>query len=82
LALPTLLYGCETRAIREHGKSRITSAEMKFMTTAKYTWQDYESNEDILAELKIKFSCERKCKRTVIYGYNTFGEWTKTDCHT
>ena len=55
---------------------------MKFMTTAKYTWQDYESNEDILAELKIKFSCERKCKRTVIYGYNTFGEWTKTDCHT
>jgi hypothetical protein len=53
LALPILLYGCETRAIREHGKSRITSAEMKFMTTAIYTWQDYESDEDILAELKI-----------------------------
>jgi len=27
---------------------------MKFMRiTAKYTWQDYETNEDILSELKI-----------------------------
>ena len=27
---------------------------MKFMSrTAKYTWQDYETNEDILSELKI-----------------------------
>jgi hypothetical protein len=26
---------------------------MKFMTTAKYTWQDNESNEDISAQLKI-----------------------------
>jgi hypothetical protein len=28
---------------------------MKFMRrTAKYTWQDYKTNEDILSELKIK----------------------------
>jgi hypothetical protein len=30
LALPTLLYGCETWVIREEDKSRITSAEMRF----------------------------------------------------
>jgi hypothetical protein len=30
------------------------SLEMKFMgRTAKYTWQDYKINEDILSELKI-----------------------------
>jgi hypothetical protein len=26
---------------------------MKFMRMAKYTWQDYKTNEDILSELKI-----------------------------
>jgi len=41
LALPTLLYNSETWAIREQDKSRIMSAEMKFVRrTAKYTWQD------------------------------------------
>jgi hypothetical protein len=40
--------------IREQDKSRITSAEMEFMRrTAKYTWQDYKTNDDILSELKI-----------------------------
>ena len=29
------------------------SAEMKFMTTVKYTRQDYKTNEDILSELNI-----------------------------
>ena len=30
------------------------SAEMKFMRrTAKYTWKDYKTNENILSELKI-----------------------------
>jgi len=30
------------------------SVEIKFMRrTAKYTWQDYKTNEDILSELKI-----------------------------
>ena len=41
LALPSLLYGCETWSIREPDKYRMPSAEMKFMgRTAKYTWQD------------------------------------------
>jgi len=54
LALPTLLYKCETWAIKEQDKSRLTSAEMKFMRrTAKYTWKDYKTNEDILSELEI-----------------------------
>jgi hypothetical protein len=31
-----------------------TTAEMKFVKrTAKYTWQDYRTNEDMLSELKI-----------------------------
>ena len=30
------------------------STEMKFMRSmAKYTWQDFKTNEDILSELKI-----------------------------
>jgi hypothetical protein len=44
LALPTLLHGCGTWAIREHDKSRITSAEVNFMRkTSKYTWKDYKT---------------------------------------
>jgi hypothetical protein len=44
LALPTLLYGCETWAIREEDIARIMSAERKFMRRmAKYTWQDYNT---------------------------------------
>jgi hypothetical protein len=34
--------------------NRITSVDMKIMRiTAKYTWQDYKTNKDILSELKI-----------------------------
>jgi len=47
-------YGCETWAIREQDKSRIMSAEMKFVRrTAQSTWQDYKNNEGVLSELKI-----------------------------
>jgi len=54
LALPTVLYGWETWAVREQDKSRITSGEMKFVRrTTKYTRQDYKTNEDILSEFKI-----------------------------
>jgi hypothetical protein len=35
LALPPLLKDCETWAIREEDASRITSADMKFMTASK-----------------------------------------------
>ena len=49
MALPALLYGCENWAIREKYKYRITSEEMISMRRmAKYTWQDYKTNEDIL----------------------------------
>jgi hypothetical protein len=48
------LYGCETWAIREQAKYRITSAEMKFMRNrTQYTRQEYKTSEDILSELKI-----------------------------
>ena len=50
MAVLALLYGCETWVIGEKDKSRITSAKMKFMRrTAKYTWQDYKTNDDILS---------------------------------
>jgi len=67
LALPTSLYRCKTWAIREQDKYRVMSVEMEFMRTAKYTWQDYKTNEDILSELKIN-SVERKLKITEIHG--------------
>jgi len=48
VSLPTLSYECETWAFRERDKARIKPAEMKFMRrTAKYTRQDYNTNEDI-----------------------------------
>ena len=52
-ALPTLMYRCESEAIREQDNSRM-SAEMKFMRgMAKYIQQDYKTNADILSELEI-----------------------------
>jgi len=42
------------KAIREKDKSKITSVAIKFTRrTAKYTRQDYKTNEDMLSELKI-----------------------------
>jgi hypothetical protein len=50
-----LLYFRDKKlASKEQDKSRKTFAEVKCVTrTAKYTWQDYKTNEDILSELKI-----------------------------
>jgi hypothetical protein len=52
LALPTLLYGCRTWAIRKQDKSMMSN-EMEFMITAKYIWQNHKTIEDILSELAI-----------------------------
>ena len=77
MALPVLLYGCETWAIREKDKYRITSAEMKFTKTmAKYTWQDYITNGDILLVLKINPVVNKiKIYINKLVLYNMFGEW-------
>jgi hypothetical protein len=54
LALPILLYGSETWTVKSKDKSRLTAAEMKFMRkTAKYTWRDHKTNEEILNELEV-----------------------------
>ena len=54
LALPVLLYGSETCAIKARDARRITAAEMKYMRrTAGYTWTDYKTNTQITNELKI-----------------------------
>jgi hypothetical protein len=63
------------------------SAEIKFIIRmAKYTRQDYKTNEDIIPELTINSVVKKKYKTTEINGYNMFGEWTETDrqtdCHT
>ena len=54
MTVPALLYRCETWAIGEQDKSRITSAEVKFIRTrAKYLWQDYKTNEDFYQHLQL-----------------------------
>jgi hypothetical protein len=54
LALPVLLYGSETWAIRAGDARRITAAEMKNMRRkAGYIWTDYKTNTQIAKELKI-----------------------------
>jgi hypothetical protein len=54
LALPALLYGSKTWTVKSEDKSRLTAAEMRFTRkTAKYTWRDHKSNEEILNELKV-----------------------------
>jgi hypothetical protein len=79
LALPTLMYRCETWAIRKQDKSRITSVEMKFMgRSAKYRWQDYKNNEDILPELKIN-PFVKIFKITEMNVCKMFCDWTETD---
>jgi hypothetical protein len=54
LALPVLLCGSETWTVKSKYKSRLTAAEMRFVRkTAKYTWRDHKTNEEILNELKV-----------------------------
>jgi hypothetical protein len=54
LALPVLLYGSETWTVKSEDKSELTTAEMRFMRkTAKYTWKDHKTNEEIINELKV-----------------------------
>jgi hypothetical protein len=67
-------------AIREHDKSRM-SMEMKFKRRmAKYTWQDYKNDEDILSEIKIN-PVVRKIQNYRNW-YNMSGQWTETGYHT
>jgi hypothetical protein len=48
LALPVLLYGSETWTVKSKDKSTLAAAEMRFMCkTAKYTWSDHKTNEEI-----------------------------------
>jgi len=39
--------------MKEQDKSRISEEMIFIRRMAKYTWQDYKINEDILSELKI-----------------------------
>jgi hypothetical protein len=54
LAFPVLLYGSETWTVKSKHRSRLIAAEMRFVRkTAKYTWRDHKTNEEILNELKV-----------------------------
>jgi len=47
-----LLQDCETWAMKEHDKSEITAAEMKFFRkNTKYTLFDHRKNKYILGDL-------------------------------
>jgi hypothetical protein len=48
LALPVLLDGSDNWTVKSKDKYRLTAAEMRFMRkTAKYTWSDHKTNEEI-----------------------------------
>jgi hypothetical protein len=54
LALPVLLYGCETWTVKAGDARRISAAEMKYKRrTEGYTWADYKTNTQIAKESKI-----------------------------
>jgi hypothetical protein len=38
--------------MKANDKTRITAAEMRFITTVKYIWSYYKRNDNILKELK------------------------------
>jgi len=44
---------------------------------AKYTWQDYKTNADILSDLKI--NPDVKTFKSTVINVHMFGEWTETD---
>jgi hypothetical protein len=46
-------YGSENWTIKARDSRRITSAEMKCMRTAGYTWTDHKTNTEIANELNI-----------------------------
>ena len=70
LALPVLLYGCETWTVKARDVRRITAAEMKYMRTAGYTWTDYKTNAQIAKDLKIKQISEKNYWNTSETGCN------------
>jgi len=46
LALPVLLYGCETWTIKASDARIITTGGIKYMRrTTGYTWTDYKTND-------------------------------------
>jgi hypothetical protein len=54
LTLPVLLRGSETWTVKSKDKSRPTAVEMRLVRkTAKCTWRDHKTNEEILNELKV-----------------------------
>jgi len=82
LAVPALLYGCETWAVREQNKYRVTYVEMKSVSrAAKYTWQGYKTNEDILSQLKIN-QAVKKMKNYRNKWAQYVLRWKKTDRQT
>jgi hypothetical protein len=84
VAAPASLYRCEIWVIGEKDKYRITSAEVKFMRTAKYTWQDYKTNEDILSALKINPVVKKiqNYRNQWIQHVRRKDRDRQTDCHT
>jgi len=84
------LYGCETWAIREGDKSRITSAEIKFVRRRQNTHGRITKPVKIFHQNLKLTQLYRKFKIIEINNHDMFGEWIQTDrqtdrqtdCHT
>jgi hypothetical protein len=63
MAVPTLLYGCETLALNRSDKRKIETAEVRFLRhVAGHTRRDEISNPTICSELQI-FSTNDKIRQ-------------------
>jgi hypothetical protein len=79
MAVPTLLFVCETLTLNRSDKRKIETAELRFLRhVAGYTRRDEISNLTIRSELHIfnilvNFKIKDKKKRN---GTTTFNGWT------
>jgi hypothetical protein len=72
MAVPTLLYGCETWALNRGDKRKIETAEITFLRhTAGYTRRNEISNLTVRSELQI-FNINDKLQTRKRNGMTTF----------
>jgi hypothetical protein len=54
MSIPSLVYSCEIRTLKQKDIKRLKTEEMKFIKrTAGYNLLDHRGNEGILEELKV-----------------------------
>jgi hypothetical protein len=77
MAVPTLLYGCETWALNRNDKRKMETAEMRLLRhVAGHTRRDDISNLTIHSELQI-FDINDKIADKKKKWHDTFNGWTR-----